>query len=55
MNKTMKHLGMVLFTIGLMLTFGATAFLDYKAWLLVIGSSMYAAGVEMIAKCERVS
>jgi hypothetical protein len=49
MNKVMKVVGMSVFSIGLLIVFGPTAVLNYKAWMLVVGSCMYAAGVELDA------
>ncbi len=49
-DKIMKHIGLGMFSVAMILTFGFEAYLNYKAWMFVIGSCMYAAGVEQLAK-----
>ena len=49
----MRVIGLILFSIALLLTFGLDAFLDYRAWMFVIGSSAYTAGVELSTKIKR--
>jgi hypothetical protein len=52
-DRVLKYIGLGIFSVAMVLTFGFESYLDYKAWMFVIGSAMYATGVEQLAKLEK--
>lgn len=49
----MRILGLSLFGTGLWLTFGLDGLTDSRAWMLIIGSSLYSVGVEIATKRQK--
>lgn len=52
-SKIMKHCGLAIFAVGLILSFNNM--FDFRVFMLILGSSMYAAAVERLAEFERGS